>query len=74
MGAMPQIAEFVNDGIFQDGLGSENQVPVQVHYPVESAASPQVLLILDLNPGGLEAVGLAMLPDEDHDILPEPLP
>jgi hypothetical protein len=50
VGAVPQMAEFVDHRIFEHRLGCEDQMPVEVHDPICPAASPEVLLILDLNP------------------------
>jgi hypothetical protein len=49
--AVPQVAEFVDDGVFQHSLRGEDQVPVQVYHPVEAATAPEVLLVLDLGLG-----------------------
>ena len=70
--AVPQVAEFVDHRILQHRLGGENQTPIEVDGPVLPATPPEVLLLLDPNLLGLEAVRSIMLTNKDRHIVPQP--
>jgi hypothetical protein len=57
MVAVPEMAEFVDHGVFQNRLWCEDQMPVQVHDAVRPATAPHVLLVLDAHPLGLSPFG-----------------
>jgi hypothetical protein len=57
---MPEMAEFVNHGVFQHGPRRKDEMPVQVHAAVGSATAPQVRPILDVDALRLQTVRFAV--------------
>jgi len=58
MVAFAQVAELMDDSVFENGFRGEDQMPVEVYLPVGPAAPPEVLLVLDQDALGLHAVTL----------------
>ncbi|MNE90756.1 hypothetical protein D3C80_1883010 [compost metagenome] len=58
------MADLVNDGVFEHGLRCKDQVPVKIDLPVLTAATPHMLLVLDLHPTRPQPVALTMQTDE----------
>src|SRR3954447_524935 len=74
MVAMTHVTEFVHNGVFQDRLRREDQVPVEIDHAIPAATAPEVLLILDANGLRFQAVRLSMFTDKRSGIFRETLP
>ena len=71
---MPEMAEFVNQGVFQHGPRRKDEVPVQVDAAVGSATAPHMRLVLDVNAPWFQTIRFAVDADESKNVLTKSLP